>query len=211
VSIKTLLAVGAIAFGTTATFTLTTGTAVAVPYTTSATVGVSNSNPDAGTAITVTLTGFQANEAVGGDLLSRKIHVFDVTADGAGSATAAFTIPAHFECGDHVILARGAQGDTAFADITVGGDCTPVGERRGRGRGPGGGNCEGNCDGGHGHACEGNCTGGHWEECDGNCDHDWDGFGVRGRGDLDLDLAGFGLVGAAASLLLVRRLRRRND
>jgi hypothetical protein len=127
VSIKTLLAVGAIALGTTATFTLTTGTAIAAPYTTGATVGVSNSNPDAGTAITVTLTGFQANEAVSGDLLSRKIHVFDVTADGAGSATAAFTIPAHFECGDHVILARGAQGDTAFADITVGGDCTPVG------------------------------------------------------------------------------------
>ena len=97
------------------------GPANAAPYTSQATCSVSDQTPAAGSSLTLSCSGFGANETVNITLHS---HGVTVLAPGATNASGAFsttvTLPAGVT-GTHTLTAVGAtSGRTASVSITIG-------------------------------------------------------------------------------------------
>jgi hypothetical protein len=111
-----------VALGCTAVLGFGAGTANATPYSNTAAQALSTETPQPGDTVTDVLTGFAPNEVITGLFFSSPQHIFTVTTDGTGAATATFQVPDH-ACGGHTVVAQGAGGERVATPITVGGDC----------------------------------------------------------------------------------------
>lgn len=219
---KSCVAAVAATLGTIASLALGTGVAAAAPYTHTPRESVSNANPFCGGTFTVFLDDFTPGEMITGNLFPGPVPVFDVVADAHGHAVATATVPSDFARGRHVLVANGDDGERAFADITIRGNCCPsIAAVRGGGNNGNGnlgsgnnGNDNPGC-GNNGNDNEGNFNNGNDNFSDGNNGNDNGDPSLEGG----LPEAGFqtgslGLLGAASAALgatVVVRRRRRNQ
>jgi hypothetical protein len=96
------------------------GSAGAAPYTHGTTISVSNANPTGCQEITLTGSGFGANELVDITLHSDPVLLATVRANPAGHITVRFGFPDGVNSGTHTIVATGrTTGDHASATITI--------------------------------------------------------------------------------------------
>jgi hypothetical protein len=101
------------------TIAATAGPAGADPYTGGTTVSVSNANPTGCQKITLTGSGFGANELVDVVLHSTPQLLATVRANPAGHITVRFGFPSGVT-GSHTVVATGrTTGDHASANITI--------------------------------------------------------------------------------------------
>lgn len=87
-------------------------------YTHPASISLSASVAQCGGHVTVTGTGFAANEVVTITLHSKPVVLTTVTANGSGNFSVVVNLPAGVD-GHHTIVATGATGDKASAKITI--------------------------------------------------------------------------------------------
>jgi hypothetical protein len=99
----------------------TGGSAGAVPYPpiTCAHIAVSTTTPHPGQQITVTGSGYQADESITLELHSATVVLAQVSTDANGSFSTSVTIPADTSAGSHLLVAVGGTSSCPVDPITL--------------------------------------------------------------------------------------------
>lgn len=95
------------------------GPAGAAPYGGGATISVSSSVVAPGGTITVSGSGFEANQTVRITLYPEAVVLGTTTSESSGAWSATVTIPSDTALGRHTITAMDTAGDSASVTITV--------------------------------------------------------------------------------------------
>lgn len=90
----------------------------AAPYSPTPTVNVSTTNPSAGGSITVSCSGFGANDPVTISIAGQSIGT--ATTDSSGACSATVTLPSGLTGAQTIVLTDATTGQTASIAITIG-------------------------------------------------------------------------------------------